>query len=375
MSKTLLRATAGLGLVAGLAGHAGAAEAGQPWWLTPVSLTQAPQPAHKRPKAIPVQANGDDPAQPQQAAVADPPPEPEKPGVLTREGVLVIEPSVEYQHSNVNKFVVGGVAILDTALIGTIQASQADRDSVTATLGLRYGITNRLEAELRVPFMYRHDQTTNTFVSTNNVAATNSLTDEDLGDIEGALHYQINDGEGGWPFFVANLRVKSATGRGPFDVKRDFNGVEQELATGSGSWGIEPSLTVIAPSDPAVFYANLGYLYNFSENVDKDITSSQHLNSVDPGGAVRLGVGMGISLNEKVSFSIGYQEDFISGTTTNFNTGSFKSGSLNVGSMTFGVNWQMTPDTALNVNVGVGVTRDAPDMRLMVRVPVALKLF
>jgi hypothetical protein len=52
-----------------------------------------------------------------------------------------------------------------------------------------------------------------------------------------------------------------------------------------------------------------------------------------------------------------------------------KTGTLNVGTMTFGVNWQITPETALNVGVGVGVTNDAPDVSLMVRLPIAVKLF
>lgn len=311
----------------------------------------------------------------QQQASAQVPPQPEVPGVLTRAGVLVIEPSVEYQHSDINRFVVGGVAILDTVLVGSIEASQADRDAVTATLGLRYGVTNRIEAELRVPYMYRDDNTTNTVVNSNNVQSTTSLTDHGLGDIEGALHWQINDGTGAWPVFVANFRAKSTTGRGPFDVDRNAAGVEEELATGSGFWGFEPSLTVIAPSDPAVFFANIGYLWNVKRDVDEQITPTRRVSEVDPGDAIRIGVGMGLALNEKVSFSIGYQHDWIMGTETTFTDGEFESESLSVGSLTFGVNWQIDDRAALNVSVGVGVTEDAPDVRLMARMPIALELF
>lgn len=298
---------------------------------------------------------------------------PEKPGVMTEKGVLVVEPSIEYQHTSVNTFVAGGVAILDTVLIGNIQASQANRDAITATMAFRYGITNHLEAEVRVPYMYRHDTVTNTIVNLNNSNETTDLSDSGIGDVEAALHYQINDGNPDWPIFVTNLRLKSDTGKGPFDVSRDANGVAQQLATGSGFWGVEPSVTVIAPSDPAVFYANVGYLYNVSASINKPFTSTSMITHSDPGGAVRLGLGMGIALNEKVSLALGYQEDFIRNTKTKFSDGSISdSGSLSVGTLNIGVNWQRSPDTALNINVGIGVTQDAPDVRLLARVPISI---
>src|SRR3546814_3241619 len=59
-----------------------------------------------------------------------------------------------------------------------------------------------------------------------------------------ALHYQINSGLDDWPIFIGNLRYKSPSGEGPFDVDRDANGLESELATGSGFHGIEPSVTI-----------------------------------------------------------------------------------------------------------------------------------
>lgn len=310
-----------------------------------------------------------------QLAAAEVPVQPDAPGVLTRKGVLVVEPSIEYQHTDINRFVVGGVAILDTVLVGSIEATQANRDTVTGTLGLRYGVSNRLEAELRIPYMYRDDSTTNTVVNTSNVAATTSLTDHGLGDIEGAVHWQFNEGTGTWPFMVANFRVKSTTGTGPFDVDRNAAGIEEELATGSGFWGFEPSLTIIAPSDPAVFFANIGYLWNVKRSIDKQVANGRTVTDVDPGDAVRMGVGMGLALNEKVSFSVGYQHDWIMSTKTTFSDAEFESDSLSVGSLTFGVNWQMSDTTALNVSVGVGVTSDAPDVRLMARLPIALNLF
>lgn len=344
------------------------------WWeaAQPASFTPGRAPATST-RPVQVQAEGEAYGR-EEAARAEVPPGQSLPGVLTRQGVLVIEPSLEYTHTDINRFVVGGVAILDTVLVGSIEASQADRDSVTATLGMRYGVTDRFEAEIRVPYMYRNDSVTNTVVGQTD-GQTTSLDDHGLGDIEAALHWQVNDGTGSWPFFVANLRVKSTTGTGPFDVDRDAGGIEQELATGSGFWGVEPSITIIAPSDPAVFYANLGYLWNIKDSVDQAVGNNRFVRDVDPGDAVRVGFGMGLALNEKVSFSVGYQHDFIMSTKTEFDDGEFESESLSVGALTLGVNWQMTETTGFNVNVGIGVTEDAPDVRVMARMPIALNLF
>src|SRR3546814_11457716 len=87
---------------------------------------------------------------------------------------------------------------------------------------------------------------------------TQEVDGDGIGDVELALHYQINSGLDDWPIFIGNLRYKSPSGEGPFDVDRDANGLESELATGSGFHGIEPSVTILSPNDPAVFFANFG---------------------------------------------------------------------------------------------------------------------
>lgn len=335
---------------------------------------------------VAVQAEGGEAAQtaqsqpqPQRQESAEVPVLPEPAGVLTPPGMLVIEPSVEYQHSDVNRFVAGGVAILDTVLVGVFEATQANRDTVTAALTARTGITNRFEVEAKVPYIYRNDSTTNTVVSSNSSSPVKTSIDGyDIGDVEFAGRYQLNNGTGRWPVFVGNLRVKSTTGQGPFDVERNASGVETELATGSGFWGVEPSLTVIVPSDPVVFFGNLGYLWNVADDVDTTVGTpipggtAVRITHVDPGDAIRLSLGMGLALNERTSFSLGYQHDFIWGTETETSSGNRTSESLNVGSLSFGVNYQMTETVALNATLSAGITGDAPDMRFMIRTPISI---
>ena len=121
-------------------------------------------------------------------------------GVLTPAGMLVVEPSFTYSHSGVNRFTFRGTEIVETVLIGVVEAEDADRDMVETALTLRYGITDRLEVELRVPYVWRDDRiSTNANIGGTDVRVTNSYDGSGLGDIELAAHYQLNQGGDGMP--------------------------------------------------------------------------------------------------------------------------------------------------------------------------------
>lgn len=302
----------------------------------------------------------------QEAAVA-----PRGGGVLTPEGQLVFEPSLEFQTSSSNNFTFQGVEIIDTVLIGIISAGQQEDDTITAAVGYRYGLTDRLEFEVKIPYVYRNFQSIDqTLVAPNTRVQDTNVSGGAIGDVEFAAHYQLNQGGGDTPIFVGNLRVKSDTGRGPFEVSRNSLGLETEVATGSGFWGVEPSITMLLPSDPAVIFGNLGYLWNISEDVDTRVGTT-NIGTVDPGDAIRASMGMGIGLNEQLSISLSYKHDYILKTKIN-GVAPAGSDTLQVGAIGFGLTYQLNDTTSLNFNLDAGVTEDAPDVRAMVRMPVVL---
>ena len=293
----------------------------------------------------------------------------ERGGVLTPKGTLVIEPSLDYSKSTSNRLNFRGISIVDGFLIGVIEASDADRDTVTSQITGRYGVTNRLEVEVNVPYVYRSDRVTSLVGGSGGSTVTDSTSGNGLGDVEVAAHYQINDGTNDWPFFIANLRYKSTTGTGPFDIGRDGSGVPTELATGSGFHAVEPSLTIIYPTDPAVLFANIGYLVNLPSNVNTTVGSAT-IGNVDPGDSIGTSFGVGFALNEKLSLNLGYQHDFVLETTTETNGVDVNSETLSVGSFLFGGSYRLSDAVALNLTVQVGATSDAPDSRIIFRVPV-----
>lgn len=299
-------------------------------------------------------------------------------GVLTPKGSFFIEPSVDYSVSSDNRFFFQGVEIVDAILIGSIEATNIDRRSKTASLGARYGITDRLEIDGRFSYIERNDRTEGISVD-DGTSVLRELDGSGIGDAEIGLHYQLNRG-GKWPYAIVNLRGKAPTGKGPFDVARTDKGVETELATGSGFWTIEPSFTFILPSDPAVIFGNIGYQVNLKDRPNQVIGTSTIV-EFDPGEAIRASVGVGLSVNERMSISLGYDQ------TNFFKSKSLVLGPVNgqsdvlqslanpssvVGSFLFGASYTVNNRLRLNFNTAIGATDEAPDIRASLRAQIRL---
>jgi len=294
-------------------------------------------------------------------------------GVLTPKGQLVVEPSLGYTNNSSTQVAIEGFTIIPSIAVGLINVSEVQRDTLTAALAFRLGLTHRLEAEVRVPYVYKKERVRERRIfepSPVNIIRTSE--GHALGDVELSLRYQLNKGLDGWPFFIFNLRGKTTTGTDPFEVDRreltieDDDGnlvtigeVFKEQPTGSGFWAVEPSITMIAPSDPAVFYGNLSYLWNMERDVNEEI------GRVDPGDGVGLSFGMGVGVNDRISLSLGYDHTVIFETERENDSGlEPQFDYLQVGSYQFGFS---TP--VANLSVAVGATEAAPDIQVEVRKP------
>ena len=294
---------------------------------------------------------------------------PEGVAVLTRPGRLTVDLSTEYTRSSANRLVFRGIEIVPGVQIGVIEANEADRDTGVATIAAKYGVTSRMEVELRAPYVWRNDTITTVQQRDEAVTRTIDLSGDGVGDVEGAIRYQINGGERGRPIFIAALRAKSDTGEGPFEIPRDEFGVASRLATGSGFWGVEPSVSFLYPSDPAVIYGSLSYFAHLPRDINK-MEGDVLIGEVDPGDAIGMSIGFGFSLNPKFSFSLGYKHSYIRPTTSELNDLTEKSDSLQVGALQFGLSYLLTERYSLNGNFEFGVTEDAPDMRFVLRLPI-----
>jgi hypothetical protein len=316
----------------------------------------------------------------------------QQPGVLTPAGRFVLEPSVQLGYSSTERVALVGYTVIPAILIGLIDVRQVKTTTTTAILAARYGLTNRLELEARVPYVHINSDTVSREIFTGSAQdKVFNATGKGLGDVEMTARYQINQGGIDKPFYVGWLRYKSRTGKDPFEVVTDCvtrcvanatgTGLPLELPTGSGFEALQAGLTWLFASDPVVFFGSLSYLHNFERNnVQRTVltgapepnpqTTTEPIGDLQAGDIVGFNLGMGLALNEKAAISIGYDHSLIGRTESN---GEPLPGSVRVqlGTLLLGGSYRFNERMSLNVSLGVGVTRDTPDTTLMVRVPIS----
>ena len=373
--------------------------AGTPQNTAPTVAQGGNPPGNNRPPSTPAPVGGPAPAQPaarpaqaQQAnATRNPkdqrPPEVaplfEAPGVLTPRGKYIFEPALQFGYSSSNRVALVGYTVIPALLIGLVDVREVKRNTFTGSITGRTGINNRMEVEVKVPYVYRSDATVSREIFTGTaVENVFNTSGRGIGDAEIGMRYQLNNGAPERAYYVGSLRFKSRTGRDPFKVVTDCTrrcigpnasgtGLPLDLPTGSGFYSIQPGLTWLFPTDPAVFFGSVSYLHNFKRrNVSRTVLGGERefLGEVDPGDIIGFNFGMGMGLNEKASFSLGYDHNSIARTRQE---GVPVPGSVRtqLGTLLLGFSYRISERRSLNVSVGAGLTRDTPDVSLTVRVP------
>lgn len=301
----------------------------------------------------------------------------EAPGVLSPRGRFTLEPSLQYSYSSSDRVSIVGYTIIPALVIGLIDVRSVQRSTVVAGLTARYGLTNRLEIEGRIPYVYRNDDTVSRPLDLGASAVSHVFNADGtgLGDIELAARYQLNMPKGDSPYFVGGLRLKTRTGTDPFEV--DYLGtdailpyLQTSLPTGSGFYSLQPSLSMIYPTDPAVFFGGINYQWNIKRDVNKSLNgiTGDPIGEVDPGDAVGINFGMGLGLNERSSFSIGYEHTWIGKTKSDGQVATGATG-VQTASLLLGYSYRLNKRTSLSLSVGAGLTNDSPDTQFTLRMP------
>ncbi|MCY7370574.1 MAG: acetate kinase [Polaromonas sp.] len=305
-------------------------------------------------------------------------------GVLTPSGRYVLEPSLQYSYSSSNRVALVGYTIIPALLIGLVDVREVKRSTVTGALALRYGLSNRLELEARLPYVYRSDSAISREIFTGSASErVFSTSGKAVGDAESGARYQINDGGASRPYYIGSLRLKTRTGKDPFEVETDCvtrcigntsgTGLPLELPTGSGFYSLQPGLTMLFPSDPAVFFGGVSYTYNFKRSgVSRLVRGGEQefLGDVEPGGILGLNFGMGLALNDASSFSMGFDLNSVGRTRQN-GVPIASSVRTQLASLLLGYSYRYSDKTAFSLTVGAGLTRDTPDFTLNLRIPMS----
>ncbi|CAN7600684.1 hypothetical protein [Massilia sp. LjRoot122] len=351
-------------------------------------------PAPAAPGPAPAQTAARTPAQAQQTSVNrnqkdQRPPEVaplfEAPGVLTPRGKYILEPAIQFGYSSSNRVALVGYTVIPALLIGLVDVREVKRNTFTGSLTARTGLNNRMEVEVKLPYVYRSDATVSREIFTGTaVERVFNTSGKDMGDVEVAGRYQLNNGGADKPYYIGGLRYKSVTGKDPFEVVTDCQtrcigenvtgtGLPLSLPTGSGFHSLQGSLTWLFPSDPAVFFGNLSYLHNFKRsNVQRLVRNNirEPLGELEPGAIIGFNFGMGLALNDKASLSLGYDHSTVGRMKQN---GKNVPGSVRtqLGTLLLGYSYRFNDKRSLSIAVGAGVTRDTPDVSLTVRMPLS----
>ncbi len=292
----------------------------------------------------------------------------EKGGVLLPRHTLVVEPGLQYSHTSRTRISISGFTIFQAIVIGNIVSEDVERDILTGFVNLRYGLTNRVQLELKAPYLYREDEEVFAVGPSGEDMVKRDVDENGLGDIEGSILWHAIRENSYTPDIVFYLRGKSRTGKDPYGLRtKEIEGRNRytELALGSGHWGLSAGANIIKASDPAVLFFNLGYFYNFERNVGRQ--AGVDYGRVKPGDSVEFGLGMAYALNERLSSSLSYQQRF--SFEAEQNDDEIIDTDANAASLYFGSSYALSDRTAVSLSVGVGLTDDAPDTTLEIRVP------
>ncbi len=223
-------------------------------------------------------------------------------------------------------------------------STEEDSRSVGATGIARYGLFGNVEFDLTLPYSYVEQD----------LLGSVHKERTGLGDVGLGLRYAAWREDGTLPDIIFNMNGTAPTGDGSNNM------------LGNGSWSIAPSVTMVKTLDPVVLFGNLGYATSIGVSGSDQIPYS---------------LGMGFSLNDRVSFSMSMAG--ASGVSRPEGTVFFSkdnktvqrpisTSSQDINTMQFSTTIQMKKNLSVEPFVSFGLTKESPDFAVGVRLPYRL---
>lgn len=299
---------------------------------------------------------------------------------------LTIEPGIAYSHFSNAQLNLSGFLALDAIFLGLISIDQLSADVITTDVTGRLGF-GRFQADINVPYLYRRSNFRSGGAGGNASGLTEkTITSRGLGDVSGGLSYRAMAETSSRPNVVVNVRVKAPTGRDPFGVRLiEVDGSEgnlkvpARLSTGSGVWGAAAGVSLLKTLDPMVVFGSLTYFYNFEQHFpDLDEAQGDQPGEARLGGALQYGLGVAFALNDRSSLSASFTQRFVRHSELRSDPTDLNpdpqwrrvvGSQANVGILNLGATFTLSPRLTLLTNLSTGITDDAPDMVLSVRLP------
>lgn len=270
---------------------------------------------------------------------------------LVQRGALVLPkwsfeviPSLSYSHSQVQ-----GLVLVETPEgVPTVSDQRQRDDSGEARLTVRLGLPWRSQIEVRAPFdLKAQDSALGDGTNVFNREAS-------FGDFEIELSHQFLAEKSWWPDLIGAVSWRFPTGQDPLRLP------VANLASGGGVNALTGRVTALKSFDPLVVFSTLSYSANFDRQ--------ESFGAVHPGDVLDWQMGAILAVNPGTSLSFAFIQDFKGHTSV---AGAKIAGSDGVAAVAqVGIDQVLSSRALLDVTLGLGVTRDAPDYQLMVSVPI-----
>ncbi len=262
--------------------------------------------------------------------------------LLFKKGELQTELDLTYTKNNSSS--TSCVRTGGTATVPACLSSEVDSRSVGGVGLARYGVFDNLEFDLTVPYSYVEQD----------VLGSVHKERTGLGDVGLGLRYAAWRENGTLPDIILNFSGTAPTG----DRSNNLLGI------GSGSIGT--SATMVKTLDPVVLFGNLGYATSIGVSGSDQIPYS---------------LGMGFSLNDRVSFSMSMAGAsgisrpagtiFISKGNNTIQQ-PISTSSRDINTMQFSSTIQMKKNLSVEPFVSFGLTKESPDFAVGIRLPYRL---
>lgn len=215
----------------------------------------------------------------------------------------------------------------------------------SANFLMRYGLAEDLEFDFGVPLVYTEQERDARPFDPTDFPFTPKAS-VGFGDINWAFRYAAIHEDRGLPEVTLNVNAKADTG-------------DEDRLLGTGHWDVGTGVSLVKTIDPVVFFGSLGYTWTLEQG------------DVDPGDQVPYSIGMGFSLNDRVSLSMAMAGAAIRRREINGNE--ISGSGLDINSLQFTTTVQLAKRVYVEPFVGFGLTDEAADFLVGINIPVGLE--
>lgn len=298
---------------------------------------------------------------------------------------LTLENSLSYSRYDRKQLTLNGFLALDAIFLGNIAIENVESDSLTYNLAARYGVSPRLTLNVDVPYLGRKTVYQKGGAGGSAAAIAEEQTrGAGLGDISLSANYKLFSESTRMPDTVLTVGVTAPTGRSPYGIdwrileRGDDQyvrfAVPEKQPTGNGLWQANLGLSVVKTMDPAIVFANLGYIHSFARDFDDIDTDPQTRNPgrVRLGESYYFGAGVAFAFNERTSLSLSFSDKLSAKASLRYKDTPWTQiigSDANAATFNMGVTYALSPRTTLVSLLGIGLTPDAPDYSITFKVP------